>query len=294
MRFMSLIVGALAVALTFLAPSPASAASDVDAAKLLAKVKAGGEKASAKYKRSAFKHWTDADRDGCDTRREVLIAEATKKPKVSKKGCDLTKGRWKSYYDNKTFKNPSKLDIDHMVPLAEAWRSGASGWNAKTREKFANDLGYAPSLVAVSAATNRSKSDRDLADWLPKSNRCRYVAEWVAVKYRWSLTMDSAEKKAAKKVLGGCKKSQRKVAKPTKVKIVKGKTNSPDPKNPDEKVKVVAYANCTALKAVHPNGVAKSKSAAQGLRYAPLVHAKLYEANAKMDRDKDGVACERG
>jgi len=76
------------------------------------------------YDRSLFKHWIDADKDGCDTRAEVLIEEAIVKPKVGPK-CKLTGGKWLSAYDGKTVINSSLLDVDHMVPLAEAWRSGA-------------------------------------------------------------------------------------------------------------------------------------------------------------------------
>ena len=91
------------------------------------------------YSRSAFKHWIDADKNGCDTRAEVLIAEATVKPKVGKK-CVLTGGKWLSPYDNKVTAKFSDLDIDHLVPLLEAWRSGAWAWTPAQREEFANDL----------------------------------------------------------------------------------------------------------------------------------------------------------
>jgi len=92
------------------------------------------------YSRSLFKHWIDVDKDGCNTRYEVLIAEAIVKPKVGS-GCYLTGGRWRSAYDGKVFTNPAGLDIDHMVPLAEAWRSGAWAWTAAQRMDFANDIG---------------------------------------------------------------------------------------------------------------------------------------------------------
>jgi len=76
------------------------------------------------YDRSLFKHWIDADKNGCDTRAEVLISEAVVKPKKDKK-CKITGGKWLSAYDNKSVINASQLDVDHLVPLAEAWRSGA-------------------------------------------------------------------------------------------------------------------------------------------------------------------------
>jgi hypothetical protein len=147
------------------------------------------------YERSRFRHWVDKDRDRCDTRREVLLAEAVEKPRRGA-SCTLTGGRWFSYYDGKYSTNASDLDIDHLVPLAEAWDSGARSWTAKQREAFANDLGDSRTLVAVTSSVNRSKGDRDPTDWLPPraTARCRYVTQWVAVKLRWKLRADLAEK----------------------------------------------------------------------------------------------------
>jgi hypothetical protein len=157
------------------------------------------------YDRSKFTHWTDDDADGCNARYEVLIAEARVKPALGS-GCSLTGGRWFSYYDGQRTQNPSSFDVDHMVPLAEAWDSGARRWNAGTRKRFANDLGDKRSLVAVTASSNRSKSDRDPGDWLPrKGAHCRYVREYVAVKTRWRLTVDRPEKRALLRTARGCR-----------------------------------------------------------------------------------------
>jgi hypothetical protein len=157
------------------------------------------------YERSRFRHWVDQDRDGCDTRREVLLAEAIEKPRRSR-SCALTGGRWFSYYDGKYVRDAGDLDVDHFVPLAEAWDSGARNWTAAQREAFANDLGDARSLVAVTSSVNRSKGDRDPADWLPpqSSARCRYTAQWVAVKLRWKLRVDTAEKATLTSLARNC------------------------------------------------------------------------------------------
>jgi hypothetical protein len=153
------------------------------------------------YTRSSFKHWNSGENatDGCNTRAEVLIAEAVVAPTVGA-GCKLTGGTWTSYYDGQEVTSAGSLDIDHMVPLAEAWDSGASGWTAARREAYANDQGAHVSLVAVTARSNRQKSDQDPADWMPPSPdaECRYVAEWVSTKLRWQLTADDRELEALK------------------------------------------------------------------------------------------------
>ena len=155
------------------------------------------------YSRSKFKHWVDADGDSCDTREEVLIAESTSRAQVDAYGCKVIEGDWLSPYDNVAHTNPSALDIDHMIPLKEAWDSGAWAWSAMKRQLFANDLTDARSLIAVTAGQNRSKSDRDPSNWLPPQTqyRCTYLAEWVAIKAHWKLSMDQSEFGRIKNVL---------------------------------------------------------------------------------------------
>ncbi|KAI8802951.1 putative S-layer domain protein [Cladochytrium replicatum] len=155
------------------------------------------------YDRDLFPLWIDEDGDGCNTREEVLIDEAVTAPTVGS-SCAITGGKWFSYYDAKYFTDKADLDIDHLVPLAEAWDSGARSWTTAKRQKYANDLGDYRALVAVSASTNRSKGDKDPAEWVPDNGLCRYIAEWLAVKIRWSLTIDSAEKSALSSYISGC------------------------------------------------------------------------------------------
>ncbi|RLK58425.1 uncharacterized protein DUF1524 [Actinokineospora cianjurensis] len=147
------------------------------------------------YERTKFKHWIDADRDGCNTRAEVLIAEAITAPEISGR-CGLTGGDWHSYYDNVRIDRAGALDIDHMVPLAEAWDSGAFDWTPPQRQDYANDLDEPRALVAVTAKTNRSKADQDPATWLPPAPDalCTYLADWVTVKTRWGLSVDDTER----------------------------------------------------------------------------------------------------
>jgi hypothetical protein len=159
------------------------------------------------YQRSLFKLWIDADGNGCTTRAEVLMAESSAATTHSST-CTIRTGNWWSAYDDQWITAASRLDIDHFVPLSEAWKSGAYKWTAQRREAFANDLGYAPSLIAVSASTNRAKSDMDPAEWMPPNHAywCTYAATWVSVKYRWALTVDVVEKGKLRSILATCGK----------------------------------------------------------------------------------------
>jgi hypothetical protein len=164
------------------------------------------EESRAGYTRDKFKHWnTGLDpADGCNTRAEVLLAEASEAPTVSAR-CKLTDGEWLSYYDEQEVSDPAKLDVHHMVPLAEAWDSGASAWSAARREAYANDQDAAASLVAVTARTKRQKADQDPSAWMPPAPAatCRYLAEWTATKLRWGLTADQNEIDTINVYVGG-------------------------------------------------------------------------------------------
>ncbi|MBO3681684.1 HNH endonuclease family protein [Streptomyces sp. NEAU-YJ-81] len=157
------------------------------------------------YERSKFRHWVDEDGDQCNTRAEVLIAEATVPPTVGPR-CSISGGQWHSYYDDADQSVARALDIDHMVPLAEAWDSGASAWTPAERQAYANDLGDTRALVAVTARENRQKADQDPAEWLPSSPtaRCRYVTDWTVVKTRWGLSVDLVEADALEQLAAEC------------------------------------------------------------------------------------------
>jgi hypothetical protein len=160
------------------------------------------------YSRDLFPLWTDADGDGCNTRYEVLIAESLTTPTIGS-GCTLTNTKWLSYYDGATWTAPADVDIDHVVPLAEAWDSGARNWTTAQRQSYANDLGDARTLAAVTDNVNQSKGDQDPAEWMPSltSVHCRYISEWAAVKTRWGLTVDTAEKSALTTAANACTNS---------------------------------------------------------------------------------------
>jgi hypothetical protein len=158
------------------------------------------------YSRDRFKHWIDADGDGCDTRQEVLIEESLVPATSEETRCFTIAGQWLSLYDDRTFLVPGGLDIDHMVPLAEAWESGAAGWDDTRRQDYANDLGHPEALIAVSLSSNRSKGDRDPAEWKPPHTGvwCHYAKDWVTVKFAWGLSADEAEVSALRDLLATC------------------------------------------------------------------------------------------
>jgi hypothetical protein len=156
------------------------------------------------YDRELFPHWDYLGHD-CDVRDRVLITEARRAPSTGT-SCPVGPGRWLSAFDGVVVRDPSALDVDHMVPLAEAWASGARHWSTAVRESFANDLGYAGSLIAVTASSNRSKGDQDPSEWLPPrtSYRCVYIREWIAVKWRWRLAVDSTEQASLRVLVNSC------------------------------------------------------------------------------------------
>ncbi|GGY78193.1 HNH endonuclease family protein [Streptomyces anulatus] len=178
------------------APGGTQDGSGLPLAEAIGKIPVAEEKRTG-YERDSFKHWVDEDDDSCTTRAEVLLTEAVTAPEQGAR-CSLSGGSWLSYYDEAEVTDAKKLDIDHMVPLAEAWDSGTRDWTPERREAYANDLGSDRSLVAVTAKTNRSKADRDPAQWMPpaESATCTYLVDWTATKLRWALTMDDAEKTA--------------------------------------------------------------------------------------------------
>lgn len=177
------------------APADGTSESRLDALKV---AKAGSMKG---YSREKFPHWRSTG-ENCDVRDSVLKRDGTR---VKLSGCNVVAGSWKSIYDGKVLDSPTKVDIDHMVPLANAWRSGASAWSTDMRSDFANDLDD-PQLVAVSAGSNRSKGDQDPSTWKPpvKSSWCDYAQDWIAVKAHWKLSVTTAEKSALTDMLETC------------------------------------------------------------------------------------------
>jgi hypothetical protein len=153
------------------------------------------------YSREKFSHWDSAG-SNCDVRDTVLKRDGTN---IKTSGCNVTGGSWTSVYDDVKTTEPLKMDVDHMVPLANAWRSGAAKWTDEKRSDFANDL-ERPQLLAVSASSNRAKGDQDPSTWKPKASGiwCEYAQDWIAVKSYWKLTVTTAEKAALVDMLEKC------------------------------------------------------------------------------------------
>ena len=154
------------------------------------------------YDRDLFPTW-DTISGTCNTRETVLKRDGSNV--VVSSACAATSGSWYSPYDGATWTASSDVDIDHMVPLKNAWMSGAWAWTTAKRESFANDL-TDPQLLAVTDNVNQSKSDKSPDAWKPPltSYYCTYARMWVKVKYVWKLTVTSAEKTAVTSMLATC------------------------------------------------------------------------------------------
>ncbi len=180
-------------------PAPISASA---ARAYLATVTPKAEGSTSGYSRDLFPHWSTVS-GSCNTRETVLKRDGVNV--VQDSACAAVSGSWYSEYDGATWTAASDLDIDHVVPLAEAWRSGANSWTTSKRQQLANDL-TRPQLIAVTDNVNQAKGDLDPGKWLPSRTayRCTYARMWVNVKQYYGLSMDSGEKTALVNILNGC------------------------------------------------------------------------------------------
>ncbi|MEV7007761.1 HNH endonuclease family protein [Streptosporangium sp. NPDC051022] len=184
-------------------PTPIPAAKARDA---LGKLVVAAPRSMAGYSRGKFPHWQSQSRKGagCDTREVILKRDGRNVQQDD--DCKAVSGTWKSLYDGKSLSSASQVDIDHIVPLANAWRSGAGDWSPQKRRAFANDLSR-PQLLAVSAASNRSKGDQSPDQWRPplRTAWCQYARAWIQVKQYYALTVTSTEVATLREMLDTCK-----------------------------------------------------------------------------------------
>lgn len=155
------------------------------------------------YNREDWGSWIDEDGDGLNTRNEVLAEESLIKPVISNN--KVVYGKWFDKYTGKYFTNPNDLDIDHLVPLKNAYISGASNWSKRKKNRYYNYLKYDNHLIAVSKSANRNKSDKSPVEWLPpnKEYQCEYVREWYKIKVDWGLTIEEGFDKVSNRVCKG-------------------------------------------------------------------------------------------
>lgn len=252
------------------------------------------------YSRAQFgAAWSDVDHNGCDTRNDILnrdLTSITYKPGTH--NCVVLTGTLADPYTGSTIQfqrgqsTSSKVQIDHVVALSNAWQTGAQQLAPATRLAFANDP-Y--NLLAVDGPANQQKSDGDAATWLPsnKSYRCQYVARQIGVKAKYSLWVTQAEHDAMANVLSTCpsqtipdgstvdaqvqQQTQQNNTTPAPVAPQQQATPQPEPQPAAPQQQDVYYANCAAVKAAGK---------------APLYRDQP-GYSSKLDRDGDGVACEK-
>ena len=196
----------LSLLLTFI-PLQTNAAPLDDALTTLNSLSVKGRAAKTGYTRAQFPTWSDLDRNGCDTRNEILNRDLTMVSfKAGTRDCKVISGSLIDPYSGKviTFSSvKSTIDIDHVVALSNAWQTGAAYFDKSKRQLIANDP---LNLLAVDYSLNRQKGDGDAATWLPplKSYRCDYVSRQVAVKAKYGLWVTQPEKDAIVKILEKC------------------------------------------------------------------------------------------
>ncbi|MFD8993759.1 HNH endonuclease family protein [Streptomyces abikoensis] len=139
------------------------------------------------------------------TTRDVALKQQSLVPVVLDGACRVTGGQWHSEYDNRNMADPLHVDVDHIVPLRNAWGSGASNWSPEKRLEFANDITASPELVVVSTWSNRRKGDKGPEKWLPPgAAECPYVQAWIGVKDYYGLSVTKSEKEKLRQVVEGC------------------------------------------------------------------------------------------
>lgn len=161
----------------------------------------------AHFERNSFKHWTDIDGDCQDARSEVLIRDADGLVTFkSSRECVVESGLWIDPFTGREFTDPSNLDIDHVVPLENAFLSGAWNWTVERRELYANSMDDSRHLMAVDHKENRRKGSKGPEDYMPpnKSFHCDYIDAWISIKRDWGLKMTVSEAESAFGTHFGC------------------------------------------------------------------------------------------
>ncbi|KAH7156878.1 bacterial-type extracellular deoxyribonuclease [Dactylonectria macrodidyma] len=202
MKFTLAAVLAISGALAAPTPEAPGIPTEASARTSLAALTVASRTNTDTYDRDLFPHWNTVS-GTCNTREYVLQRDGTNV--VTNSACAATSGSWYSPYDGATWTAASDVDIDHMVPLQNAWVSGAASWTTAKRTLFANDI-TRPQLWAVTDDVNSAKGSSSPDVWKPSlsSFYCKYSKSWIAVKAYWALTVTSAEKSALSAMLDYC------------------------------------------------------------------------------------------
>ncbi len=234
--------------------------------------------------------WRDNDRDCQDTRQEVLIAESTVPVTyTTAEECRVAAGEWHREYTGLVFTDPGDLDVDHLVPLANAHRSGGWAWDRERKERFSNLLSYSGHLIAVQNSANRAKASDGPEEWRPEVEAywCQYATYWVTIKNTWGLTATQAEAEALGEMLETCRPSVRLLVKegdwiPTPLPIgAPGSTESPRP----SPTVTATYASCDDAEAAGLERMRGSNGNRRGFPARAVPSAR--------DGDGDSVVCEQ-
>lgn len=257
-------------------PEEAATLATLSALAVAADVDPGG------YDRERFDYPAGGtDSRGCSTRARVLMRDSLDPPQVTDPGCKVLAGRWVDPYTGATYTSPAKVSIDHVVPLKEAWRSGAAAWSTERMVAFANDVTHRDALAAVEGSGNEQKGDKDPARWRPPDGGRwqTYATGWITVKATWGLTVDAAERAALESMLTSSPKP----------------TPTPTPMAPPAPASSVPSTTVT-VPAVDPavgpptSVYYASCAAAQAAGAAPLHRGESGFRDA-LDRDRNGTAC---
>ncbi len=262
--------------------------SDDDAASAVRELAVKGRAPQTGYSREQFgPAWVDVDRNGCDTRNDMLRRELSNIEAAG--SCKILAGTLQDPYTNRTIRfiygGASEVDVDHVVALSDAWQKGASSWGYNKRVALANDP---LNLQPTDAGANRQKGAGDAATWLPPSRtfRCEYVARQVAVKRKYNIWVASAEKAAIVRVLESCpgQKLPEPGSQPTTASNVGGQAvEQTDPERS-------STSTGNGSGAVDPQFATCAAAIASG--YGPYRKRSDIEYEWYIDRDRDGIVCE--
>lgn len=294
------ILNAVAAGVSVAAPNtqPAYATKAID---LLATLAIKGRAPKTGYDRAQFGHtWADVDRNGCDTRNDILKRDLTGITFTNNVPCKVQSGTLADPYTGTTISflrgaaTSTAVQIDHVVALSDAWQKGAQQLTAGQRTAFANDP---LNLQATDGPTNQQKGDGDAATWLPpnKGFRCEYVARQISVKATYGLWVTQAEHDAMARILGDCTgqlaPTNQQAPPPAAAEpapAVAAPAPAPDPGAPAP----VAPAPAPAAPAPAPAAVYYANCTAARAAGAAPIYAGQAGYRPALDRDSDGIACE--